>query len=126
MVHGKDGSVIVGGKDISQYVKAANLEITIETTEITPYTADGRTYQEGQEEAVISLMGVFDAGAAAVDKILNDIKSDDTIMTYYPGGTAPGMAGYGLNVLQSSYGARSSITKEVEFAYSARMTDWED
>jgi hypothetical protein len=124
--HGKNGRVYLNGNNISSDLKSVGLDMSMDVNDISTMGANSRKYLEGLFDATLSADGVFDRAANGIDKIISDSKGLEAILTYYPGGTTAGNPGYGMKVLRSSYGASTSITQEVNFAYAGQATEGEE
>jgi len=110
-IHGKGSAVYVGGHNLSAYFKSASPKASADTADVTCLGAAVKSYLAGLKDATLSLEGVFDGAADAVDEELAAIfGSDDKVLSVYPGGeSAVGTVGYGMQATHTGY----EVTAEV-------------
>lgn len=79
-LHGKKTKVYLGGYDVSSYFNEASSANSVETGETTTFgvTGDAKTYVTGLRDGTISLSGLFDGAANAIDDQLSSILGSDT------------------------------------------------
>lgn len=88
---GKNARVLVDRHDLSSYFNNAEKTSTVDTAESTTYLKSSKTYEVGHEDGTISLSGVFDGSADAVDEELQTrIGTADVLFLIAPEGTAIG------------------------------------
>jgi hypothetical protein len=78
--HGKSTKILVNEYDLSAYFRDASFASSVETAETTTYGAAGgaKTYVTGLNDATISMSGLFDGDAAAIDEVLTGILGSST------------------------------------------------
>lgn len=82
--HGKNTKVLVGAFDLSAYFAEATVAASVETAETTTFGAAGgsKTYVTGLNDATLSLSGMFDGDANAIDEVLVGILGSDTPVNF--------------------------------------------
>ena len=105
--HGKNTKVLIGSNDLSSYFKDTSFSSSIGTSETTTYGTSGasKTYVVGLNDATLSLGGLFDGDASAVDEYIASIlgSSTDVIYTVAPDN--------GMNVGSRCFSGQSIATK---------------
>lgn len=109
--HGKNTIVLWNGSDLSPYFNEATSARTVETAESTTFGASAKTYVVGLQDGTMSMSGVFDGAADAVDDVLTDTIGADggDVVTVGPDGTAAGRAAFSAAVKQTSYEVTSPV-----------------
>jgi hypothetical protein len=69
-VHGKNATTLVGEFDLSAFFNSADVAMTTDTAEVTTFGAAAKAYIPGLRDATLSLAGLFDGDAGAVDPVL--------------------------------------------------------
>jgi len=70
-LHGKGATILFGKRSLSEFLNEVSIARTIETGETTNFRAAGfKTYVTGLQDAALSLSGMFDGTAGAVDETL--------------------------------------------------------
>ena len=105
--HGKNTKVLIGSNDLSSYFKDTSFSSSVATAETTTYgvTGGSKTYVTGLNDATISLGGLFDGDANAVDEYLTSVLGSDTDVVFT---IAPDN---GMTVGSRCYSGQASITK---------------
>jgi hypothetical protein len=82
--HGKNTAVLVGAYNLSAYFQSAQVANSVMTAETTTYGAAGgaKTYVTGLNDSTVSLSGLFDGAAGAVDSVLQAAIGTDTDINY--------------------------------------------
>jgi len=75
--HGRNTDVLLGSYDISAYLNEATPSMSIDTAETSAFGSSAKTYIVGQNDATVSLGGMFDGDATAVNAVFEDIISND-------------------------------------------------
>lgn len=69
-LHGKGTAVLYRQYDLSSYFNDASVSRSVEPTETTAFGASSKTYIVGLKDGTVSLTGMFDGSANAVDEVL--------------------------------------------------------
>jgi hypothetical protein len=79
-VHGKNTVVLFGGSNLSAYFNDSSTSESVEVGETTTYGAEGssKSYIAGHNDGTISLSGLFDGSANAVDEVMTATLGTDT------------------------------------------------
>ena len=88
--HGKDADLFVGKYDLSNYVNEVTASMSIDTAETSTIGNNTKSYITGQNDATVSVSGLFDGGAGAIEAVYADIIDNDltpAITIVYDGGT---------------------------------------
>ena len=89
--HGKATRVLIHATDMSEFLNEVTATVEIETAETTTFTADDKTYITGLGDGTMSLSGLFDSTAGAIDPVLRGrIGVEQMPVTVYPSGLALG------------------------------------
>lgn len=82
--HGKNTAVLIGAYNLSSYFQSAQLASSVMTAETTTYgVANGaKTYITGLNDSTVSLSGLFDGAAGAVDAVLTAAIGVDTDLNF--------------------------------------------
>lgn len=114
--HGKDANVFVDGYDFSGYLSSAEMSSDIDVSETTTFMHQSKTYILGTSGSTLTMDGYFDDQATA-DNIMNSaFSSNESILSYYPSGSALGRPGYAFVGVQSSFSVSASVTDNVSFS----------
>jgi len=68
--HGRSTSVLYNSSDLSAYFSSADSAQTAETAETTTFGNSAKTYIVGLRDGTVSLSGLWDGAASAVDSVL--------------------------------------------------------
>jgi hypothetical protein len=91
--HGRNTDVLLGSYDISAYLNEANSSMSIDTAETSAFGSSAKTYIVGQNDATVSLSGMFDGDATAVNAVFESIIDNDLTPAFtiaYDGGLGVG------------------------------------
>ena len=82
--HGKNTKVIVNATDLSSYFNDVSVNNMVETAETTTFGATGgsKTYVVGLNDGTVSVSGLFDGAAGAVDEVLTGVLGSSTDMNF--------------------------------------------
>lgn len=87
--HGKSATLLVGKYNLSPFVNEVTPSMSIDTAETSTFASSAKTYIVGQNDGTISVSGLFDGGANAIEAIYSDIIDNDltpVITVAYDGG----------------------------------------
>lgn len=77
-LHGKSATILLGRRSLSEFLNEVSIARTVETGETTNFRAAGfKTFVSGLQDAALSLSGMFDGSASAVDETLRAAFSSD-------------------------------------------------
>lgn len=77
-LHGKSATILFGRRSLSEFLNEVSVARTIETGETTNFRSTGfKTYVIGLQDAALSLSGMFDGSAGAVDATLEAAYQSD-------------------------------------------------
>lgn len=90
-LHGKSTAVLFNQHDLSHYFNDASVSRSIETAETTSFGASAKSYIVGLQDGTLSLSGMFDGSANAVDAVISGrlgVESGAVVTIFYGGATA--------------------------------------
>lgn len=114
--HGKNTAVLFGGFPLSAYFNEATASAEVETAETTAFGSSAKTYITGLKDGTVSLSGMFDGDAGAVDPVMAAAIGSDAnnVVTIAPdGGIAKGNRCVTLNAKETSYEVSSPVSDVV-------------
>lgn len=77
-LHGKSATILFGQRSLSEFLNEVSVARTVETGETTNFRAAGfKTFVSGLQDAALSLSGMFDGAAGAVDETLKAAFTSD-------------------------------------------------
>lgn len=77
-LHGKSATILFGRRSLSEFLNEVSVSRTVETGETTNFRAAGfKTFVTGLQDAALSLSGMFDGSAGAVDETLQAAFASD-------------------------------------------------
>jgi hypothetical protein len=119
-VHGSKGSVLLDEFDVSQYFTQASVVKQAQTVNVTTFGNDDKLYIVGQGSGSLSLNGVWDGAAGAVDSTLDAALGSDTVITVGIGGSATlGGPAILLQALNTGYQIRPTVNDAVRITANA-------
>ena len=88
-IHGKGTIVLCNEFDLSSYFKEAGISRSAETADTTTFGKSAKTYITGLTDGTLSLSGLFEGSANAIDQELTDIlgSNNGMVITVAPTGT---------------------------------------
>lgn len=114
-VHGKNVAVNLGSYNLTPYFNSMSQSRDVGTAETTAFGSANRTYVVGMKEGMVSLEGMFDGTANAVDEVLANVLGAATgsTMTVLHGGTTVGRTCVVLVPNETSYEVSSPVDEIV-------------
>lgn len=114
-VHGKNVAVNLGANNLTPYFNSMSQNRTVGTAETTAFGSADRTYVVGMKEGTVSLEGMFDGTASAVDEILAGLMGSATgsTLSVLHGGTTVGRTCVMLVPNETSYEVSSPVDEIV-------------
>lgn len=93
-LHGKSTVVVYGSTDLSSYLNEVTAPITVDLAETTTLGKNDKTYIAGLADGTVSLSGMFDGSAGAIEPIVRAQlqAATGTVVTVGLGGTTVGSA----------------------------------
>jgi hypothetical protein len=88
-IHGKSTVVLCNQFDLSSYFNEASASRSVETAETTTFGSGAKTYIVGLQDGTLSLTGLFDGAADAVDEELTGVLGSNAgmVISVAPAGT---------------------------------------
>jgi len=88
-IHGKSAIILHNEFDLSSFFNDASTSRSVETAETTAFGSSAKSYITGLQDGTISLSGMFDGSANAIDAEMTDIIGSDSggILTIAVGGS---------------------------------------
>ena len=88
-IHGKSAQVLHNEFDLSSYFNDASISRSAETAETTSFGATAKSYIVGLTDGTISLSGMFDGAANAIDAEMTDVfgSNDGSVISISPSGS---------------------------------------
>lgn len=105
-VHGKKTAVLVDKYDLSAFFNSVDSDRSLEAVESTTFGKDAKTYVPGLGDGSISLGGLYDGAANAVDAVLQTAlgaTSDNVVTIVFGGAATVGNAAQLAAVIESDY-----------------------
>lgn len=114
-LHGKGTKVLFHKYDLSSFLNDSSFSRNLETGETTTYGKNSKTYIVGQGDGTVSLSGMFDASAGAVDEVLSLalVAGADSVASIGTSGFTLGNAVMMINSVQNSYEVSSPVADVV-------------
>lgn len=110
-VHGKGVEVLYGGARLTSFFNDATVSRNLDTAETSAFGDDAKSYITGMRDGTLSLSGMFDGDAGAVDDVLRATigSAVNDAATIAPEGLTAGKSAYSAAVKQTSYDVSSPI-----------------
>lgn len=123
--HGRNTKVYLGSYDISAYLNEVTPSMSLDTAETSAFGSSAKTYIVGQNDGTVSMSGMFDGDATAVNAVFEDIISNDLTPAFtiaYDGGIAVGNdCSLGI-AKQTSYEISAPVGDVVSVAVEFQVT----
>jgi len=122
-VHGKSAAFLIDEFDLSAFFNSADVALTAETAETTTFGDGSKKYIAGLRDATVSLAGLFDGSANAVDEVLQAALGAAAIISVCPAGvSAIGNRAEMADALATSYGVSATVADAVQVSAEAQVT----
>lgn len=110
-VHGKGVEVLYGGAKLTSFFNDVSVSQNLDTAETSAFGDDAKTYVTGMKDGTLSLSGMFDGAAGAVDDVLKTTigAASNDVVTVAPEGLTAGLRGFSAAVKQTTYDVSSPI-----------------
>lgn len=107
-VHGSKTRVYTNGRDVTGYFKSATISSAIDTAEATTFGKTAKVYKSGQEDATLSMDGLWDGPVdnqdGSLDEFLNAMfGTPGNLFCLLPGGDGVGNIAYGFQAIKTSW-----------------------
>lgn len=123
-IHGKNTAILVDEFDLSAFFNSADVAATLETAETTTFGNAAKTYIPGLADATLSLAGMFDGSASAVDEVLRGALGGSALITVLPAGAGTiGNRASVAEALETSYGITAAVADAVSVSAEAQVTN---
>lgn len=124
--HGKFAEVTVNSVALSTFCDSVDLNIAIDTSDTTTFTATWKTAVVGVPGATLTLSGDYDPTASTGPAVTFEalVGADPFAVVLYPGGpaTSPAQRKRTFNAILTSYGEQSSVSDKVTFSANLLVT----
>lgn len=123
--HGKAAKVLINQFDVSSYLNDGSVSQSIETGETTNYGSGGvKTYVVGLTDSTLSLSGLWDGAASAIDEIVQaQLGTDPEVVTFAPEGLTAGRRLITCTPIATSYEVSSPVADVVSISFEAQSSD---
>lgn len=87
--HGKKTKVLINEAEFTQYFKEYSAGVSMDTAETSAFGSEVKTYVQGMSAGTLSLSGMFDGSAGAVDQELSESigATSESVITIAPTGS---------------------------------------
>lgn len=123
-IHGKDTVVTVNSADLSAFCRSSELDLSLDTHDVTAYGASAHAYRGGLKDGTFSLEGTYDDGAAGPEAtlapLLNDL--DGFTVVFRPEGAGSGLAQRSFTALLSSYSESDPVDDMITWSAEFQIT----
>lgn len=108
--HGKNTVVLFGSLNASPYLNEAATSRVVETGETTAFGDENKTYIVGLADGTVSLSGMFDNTAGAIDDhVTAAIAQENEVFTIAPSGSLDGQPAQLIQGQLTSYDVTSAV-----------------
>lgn len=122
-IHGKNTAILVDEFDLSAFFNSADVAATLDTAETTTFGKTAKTYIPGLADATLSLAGMFDGAANAIDAVLAAALGGSALITVAPAGAGTiGNRASLAEALETSYGISAAVADAVSVSAEAQVT----
>lgn len=103
--HGRATALLVGAGDVAQYFRTATMSRSVDLAETSTFGTFDKTFVVGMRDGTLSLGGLFDGTANAIDQQLEAVLGVDppVVVTYGPEGLAFGRRTELMNSEETAY-----------------------
>lgn len=122
--HGKNTVVLYNGFNLSSYFNEASVSQKVDTAETTAFGNDAKTYITGQQDGTISLKGMFDGSASAIDVTLSGVigAASPDVITVAPDGVVSGRRVFFGKAHETSYEISAPVSDVVSATAEVQVT----
>ncbi len=109
-IHGKNTKVYIDGYDLTSYLNAGTLSMSVDTAETTVFGLDSKTYISGLKDGSVSYEGLFDGTTLLVDYVFEAaLGTDNVVISHCPQGDTAALHSYGGESVSTSYEVDSPV-----------------
>jgi hypothetical protein len=121
-IHGKNTGVFVDAADLTSFFNEVSASQDVETAETTVFGQSAKTYIVGLKDGTMSVSGLFDGTADAVDDQLASSLGSETagLVTVAPEGRTAGKLAYSCQARKTSYEVSSPVGDVVSTSLSVQ------
>lgn len=121
--HGKDTEVFFNGYTLSSYLQSHSSTEEIDMAETSTFGTSAKTYVSGMRDATLSLEGLFDGAASAVDEVLKAaLQQNNKLFVICPQGATISNACFGFSANVSTYEVSGDTGDVVSLSMEAQST----
>lgn len=122
--HGSQAAIFGNGYALCPWTKSVSsgAQVTMENTTVLCNTSGAQSYMAGLEDGTLSIEGLWDGAADAIDEILDAAFTAGAILTYCPQGDVLGYPAYALMATRASYDIQTPGNTLSKFSASAQST----
>jgi hypothetical protein len=118
--HAKAAAVFFGSTDLSPYLNALDLSVSVDTADTTAFGSSWKTALAGTAGCTVGFGGFYDP---TVTSVIDSVGGEDKVLTWFPAGAAAlGDRARLANVATSSYAEGSPVGDAVSVAWDV-LTD---
>lgn len=123
--HGKNTVVLVGGSDLSAYLRDTSLSTSIDVAETSTFSTTDKTYVPGLIDSTLSCSGLYDGSLGAVDDVFATALGADSksVITVFRGGAAVGDRAEVVYADDTSYELSSPVADVVSISASFQASE---
>ena len=123
-IHGKDTVVLLGKDNVTSYFHEHSAAVEVEMHDSTVYGKSAKTYVAGLIDGTVSLGGLWDGAASAIDSILSAlIGAAASVLTIGLNGTTVGNRATLASPLETSYEIDDSVSELVGISFEGQSDD---
>lgn len=111
-VHGSKAKIYLNGYNMSPYLRNVQAPFTVDTAETSTFGNLYKTYVPGLEDGSISVDGIYDGAANAVDQVFEAAMSgtgEDIFTLCIQGDNTRGQPGFGFSATTTNYQVTAGI-----------------
>lgn len=120
--HGSQAAIFGNGYALCPWTKSVSsgAQVTMENTTVLCNTSGAQSYMAGLEDGTLSIEGLWDGAADAIDEILDAAFTAGAIFTHCPQGDELGYPASGLVATRASYDIQTPGNTLSKFSASAQ------
>ena len=123
-IHSKDTVVLLGKDDVTGYFNEHTSSIEVDMHDSTVYGKSARTYVAGLIDGTVSLGGLWDGAANAIDSILSAlVGAAASVLTIGLNGTTVGNRATLASPLETSYEIDDSVSELIGISFEGQSDD---
>lgn len=124
LLHGKSCAVLVSSNNLSAYFNSADTAQSVETAETTAFGSSAKSYIVGLRDGTISLAGMFDGAAGAVDSVLGPALAGSALpVSLGVAGVAHGNRATMMQAHETGYSVTAAVADVVQVSADLQSAD---